>query len=117
MLVSLPASDEQIRDWAIEAGYLPDPTPWQPYTGKREKRFHDIKLHDGSVHRGCWPNADSFFCCGDHSGREIPETQVASIHPLDEDWMPSRTRTICTGQAPAIVSWSSILHIPPSATS
>lgn len=34
---------------------------WLPYNGNYVKKVYDIKLKDGSVIEGCWPNAGSFM--------------------------------------------------------
>lgn len=33
---------------------------WIKYTGKYEKKFYDIKFHNGKVFKYCWPNAGTF---------------------------------------------------------
>jgi len=46
-------------------------SPWEEYTGNREKCLHDIKLHNGTIHRLLWPNANSWNGAGQFEDSEV----------------------------------------------
>lgn len=61
---------------------------WTDYdVGDYEKKHYDIKLHNGVVFLGCWPNAGMFHA-GDYG--EFDESLVAQVREseLNELGMP-----------------------------
>lgn len=63
---------------------------WIDYKhGDYEKKFYDIKLHDGSIFLGCWPNAGMFNA---HDYGYFDESVVAQVRPskLNNLGMPER---------------------------
>lgn len=69
-------TEPQLSDEEIERILYGDPE-WEKYTGKREKRHHDIMLHDGRVIEECYPNSNYWHS---KEGRFTDE-QVAKIRP------------------------------------
>lgn len=51
---------------------------WMPFNGRYEKKLYDVMLHDGTIIRGCWPNAGSFHVLA----IEITPYTRTSAHPL-----------------------------------
>ena len=58
-------------------------SPWEEYTGYRDKCLHDIKLHNGTIHRLLWPNANSWHGAGQFKDSEVAFIRESVDHVMD----------------------------------
>ena len=52
---------------------------WAEFDGDYEKLMQDIKLKDGTVIIGCWPNAGRFMCITNKNQKDVLCSEVTHV--------------------------------------
>lgn len=59
---------------------------WFEYTGFRFKDYYDLELKDGTILKGCRPNATAWYQA--FRNRRVGDEQVAKIRLVPDDELP-----------------------------